>query len=257
MNVSAPIIRRPKAYMTPCGSNFLHLRNPWLIAWWSLCYPGFGHLALGTMAKGIFLFVGEMLINYMGKINLAILYSFTGKIQMAKDILDTRWLLLYCGFLVFAVWDSYRMAVEINKTSILADREDAPIMPTNIGLVSINVLVKRNPWVSMAWSVLAPGMGQLYNIQTAKAIFLLIVEGSIIVLSHALQAIHLTALGDFQQAKNILDWQWFLNIPSFYVFTMWESYSNTIEINKIFEMEQAQYFRNNFQDPGFEYPISG
>ena len=202
----------------------------------------------------MFLFVGEMLINYMGKINLAILYSFTGKFQMAKDILDTRWLLLYCGLLVFAIWDSYRVAIETNKTSILADREDASIMPTNIGLASINVLVKRNPWVSAAWSIL-PWEGHWLMLNLKSYIFAIVEDAY--VLSHALQAIHLTALGDFQQAKNILDWQWFLNIPSFYVFTVWESYSNTIEINKIFEMEQAQYFRNNFQDPLFEYPISG
>lgn len=255
MSTNAAIIRRPKIIITPTTLNLIHRRNPLVIAWWSLCYPGFGHLACGSMGKGIFVFIGELIINYMAKINMAILYSFTGKFAMAKTVLDTRWLLIYCGILVFSIWDSYRIAVEINKVTVLADRENAPITPTIIGSYSINSLLQRTPWVSLLWSLIAPGMSQLYNTQAIKAIFLFLVSTSILVLSHALEAIHFTALGNFVQAKAVIDWQWFLNIPSFYVYTLWDSYSSTVELNKLFEIEQAQFFRNNFQNSAFHYPV--
>ena len=100
MITTGPIVRRPKVKLTASSINLFHRRNPLVIAWWSFCYPGFGHLACGSMSKGIFVFAGELLINYMAKINLAILYSFTGKFAEAKTVLDTRWLLVYCGILM-------------------------------------------------------------------------------------------------------------------------------------------------------------
>lgn len=206
------------------------------------------------MAKGIFLFLGELAINYKAHVNTAILYSFTGEFQKSKEILDTQWLLLYCGVLVYAVWDSYRLAVEFNKLSVLGDRENAQIAPTSLGNAAINALEKRNPWLSIVWSLLVPGLGQLYNAETFKAIFLLLIGSSITIVSHALQAIGLSAIGQFQQAKAIIDPQWFLNIPSFYVYTVWDAYAGSVELNKLFDQEQAQYFKNNYQSTYFEKP---
>lgn len=252
---SKQIIRRPKYFVSCYSINGFHLRNPWVIAWWSLAFPGFGHLACGNMAKGIFVFVGEIIINYMAKINMAILYSFVGDFEKAKVVLNTQWLLLYGGVLVFAIWDSYRLAVECNKLSVLGDRENASVAPLVIGSVSFNGLEKRNPWVSAVWSLLVPGSGQLYVTEAPKAIFLLLVSGFILIISHSFQALIYTVLGNFEQAKAVIDWQWFLNIPSFYVFAVWDAYVNAVEINKFFEIEQAQYFRNNFQSPDFKKPL--
>ncbi len=255
MSQADQIIRRPKVYLTSFSLNGFHKKNPWVIAWWSLTFPGFGHLALGSMAKGIFVFIGESVLNQMAKINLAIIYSFTGEFEKAKEVLNTQWLLLYCGILVFAIWDSYRLTVEFNKLSVLADRENAPLTPTMIGAASLNAFEKRNPWVSMAWSLLGPGLGQLYNAETIKAIFLLLLSSTHIVASHSLQAIGYTAVGDFQQAKAVLDWQTFLNIPSFYVFAAWDAYADSSAINQLFDIEQAQYLRANFQDTNFKKPL--
>lgn len=251
---ASQIIRRPKINLTSYTINYFQSRNPWVVAWWSLSFPGFGHLTLGSVAKGVFVFAGEMAINYMANINLAIIYSFTGRSQQAKDVLDTQWLLIYCGVLVFAIWDSYRLTIEFNKLSVLADREYASMTPTILGHISINALDKRNPWLSAAWSLVLPGSGQLYNAETIKAIFLLLIGSFIIITSHALQAIGYTALGDFQQAKAIVDWQWLLNIPSFFVFTIWDAYQSTVNINQLFDIEQAQFFKNQYQNPNFIKP---
>lgn len=247
--------RRPKATMLSYCLNILHLRNPWVIAWWSLVFPGFGHLACGSIAKGIFMFIGELVLNYMAKINLAIIYSFIGEFEKAKTVLNIQWLLLYCAVLVFAIWDSYRITIEINKFSVLGDRENAPLTTAIVGGAAINFLDKRTPWLALAWSLLAPGIGQLYNLQTIKAVFLLIISACVIIASHALQAVHFTFIGDFQQAKAVVDWQLFLNIPSFYCFAAWDAYVDAVEINKLFEIEQAQYFRSKFQNQAFKKPL--
>lgn len=248
------IVRRPKASLSSYSVNAFHLRNPLVVAWWSCAYPGFGHLRLVSIGKGAFLFGGELLINTQAHINLAIIYSFTGNFAMAKEVLDTHLLLLYCGILIFAVWDSYRGAVEINKFSVLADHENAPIVPMIIGSAGLNAFEKRNPWVAAAWSALIPGAGHLYCLTLTTAVLLLLGGGIIIYMSHLLPAIGYTAVGQLAKAKALLDWQWLLNVPSFYCFSIYDSYVKTVELNKIFEQEQTQFLKNNYQSSCFEMP---
>ncbi|MDD2620514.1 MAG: hypothetical protein PHC92_07600 [Syntrophomonadaceae bacterium] len=249
------IVRRPKSTLAVYSTNIVHLRNPFVVAWWSLAYPGFGHFRLISTFKGMFLFVGELLINTHAHINQAIIYSLTGKITMAKQVLDTHLLLLYCGILIFAVWDSYRATIEINKLSVLADHENAVISPTMLSPAGINFLEKRNPWVAAAWAAMMPGMGHLYTVSVLHAMFLLIIGTIIVYFSHLLPAIGYVAIGDLAQAKTVLDPQWVLNFPSFYCFSIYDAYVKTVEINKAFDQEQAQYFRNNYQSPLFQMPL--
>lgn len=83
--------RRPKGAMNSLATNFFHLRNPYTIAWWSFTYPGFGHISMGNYATGFLLFIWEMVANTKAHVNLAILYSFTGRFDLAKEVLDNRW----------------------------------------------------------------------------------------------------------------------------------------------------------------------
>lgn len=76
----------------------------------------------------------------------------------------------------------------------------------------------------------------------------------IIYLSHLLPAIGYTALGQYAQAKAVLDWQWLLNMPSFYCFAIYDAYVKAVEINKTFDQEQAQFLRNNYQCTLFQMP---
>ena len=253
--IQTHIVRRPKAAMSGYSINIFHQRNPLVVAWWSLAYPGFGHLRLISFGKGVFLFGGELLINTQAHINMAIIYSFTGNFAMAKQVLDTNLLLLYCGILVFGIWDSYRGAVEINKFSVLADHENAPMVPMIIESGWFNAWDKRNPWVAAAWAAMIPGTGHLYCLTLIPAVFLMIGGAGIIYLAHLLPAIGYTALGQFAQAKAVLDWQWLLNIPSFYCFSIFDAYAKTVEVNKIFDQEQAQFLRNNYQSPQFKMPV--
>ena len=101
-------VRRYLAYISTLGTTQLHLRNPFVIASWSLAFPGLGHLLLSKYLRGYLLFLWEIYLNVNAHVNLAILYSFTGRFQMAKDVLDIHWVLFYIPTFIFAVWDAYR-----------------------------------------------------------------------------------------------------------------------------------------------------
>jgi len=247
--------RRPKGYISSIATNFIHKRNPWVTAWWSCTFPGFGHISLGSYAKGFLLITWELIINVHAKINLAIIYSFTGRFELAKHALDKRWALLYAGVFVYAVFDSYRSTVDLNKFSILADREHSPIIPMKISTLEINYFDKRNPWVAEAWSILMPGAGHLYTHRLPTGFVVLVWYIMISYFSHSLECVHYSALGAFKQAIAVTDPQWMLFLPSLFGFVMYDVYVNTVEYNKLFEIEQAKFLVDNYQDPVFEMPL--
>jgi len=137
--------RREVAYVSQLGTTQLHLRNPWIIAWWSAAFPGLGHLLLSKYLRGFLLFIWEAVVNYNGHINKAIYFSFIGQIDQAKLVIDKDWMLLYIGTFIFAMWDSYRTTVDVNNVYTLAAREDAEISSFTISALEINYLDKRTP----------------------------------------------------------------------------------------------------------------
>lgn len=251
----SPKQRRPKAVASSIATNFLHLRNPFTIAWWSAAFPGFGHLSLGNYVIGFLLFSWEMLVNTQASLNTAIIYSFTGRFEMAKEIVNIRWLLLYAPVWCFCIWSSYRLTVDLNKNSLLADRLHSPIDATSMSFFETNSLEKRIPWVSVAWTICTPGLGHLYCHRIPTAFFILIWWIGISYMSHLLEAIQYTALGDFEQTKTVLNLEWFLYLPSILGFSVYDAYANTVEYNRLFEMEQAAYLTGEFQDPNFIMPV--
>lgn len=250
-----PSVRRPLAYVSLLGTTQLHLRNPLVIACWSVAFPGMGHLLLSKYLRGFFLFIWEVLINYKSHINLLILYSFIGDFQSAKQVVDIRWMSLYIPTYIFAIWDSYRTTVDLNNVYRLAAREDAEIKPFRIGTMGINYLEKKEPWVSAIWSLLVPGSGQLYIHRLITAFFLMTWWIIICYNSKFLPSFHYTLVGDFKQAKSILDMHWFLNIPSVYLFAMYDAYVNTVENNKLFDWEQSKFLKKHYQNSNFRVPF--
>ena len=121
--------RYPRAYLSEFSTNQIHLKNPYIVAFWSMVYPGLGNLLQDRKLKGIILIVWGLIINNGAKINLAVFYSFTGRFNLARQVVDTRWLLLYIAVYAYSVWDAYRGTVDTNKLNLLAEREDAPIKP--------------------------------------------------------------------------------------------------------------------------------
>jgi hypothetical protein len=225
----------------------LHLRNPYVIAWWSAAFPGFGHLLMSKYSRGFLLVIWEMIINSQSNINLAMVYSFTGRFDMAKDVLDLRWMAFYAPVYIFAIYDSYRTTIDLNKIFILSERENAPFTSFKITPLGINYLDKRTPWVSIAWSIFMPGMGQLYVHRTTIAFYVLAVWILLCYQSHFLEAIHFTLLGEFVKVSALVKPEWLLFLPSVFFFAIYDAYVSTVENNKLFENEQDRFLKQNYQ----------
>ena len=249
-------VRRYIAYLGSLGTTQLHLRNPYVIAWWSLAYPGLGHLLLSKYLRGFLLFIWEVFLNYQAHINLAILYSFTGRFEMAKNVLDITWVMLYAPTYLFAVYDSYRTTIDLNLQYLLATREDAEVKMSNISSLGYDHLDKRVPWIAAAWSALMPGLGQIYINHIISALFSMSWFIYMAYLSKLLPAIHYTLMGQFEHVKSIVGVHWLLNIPCLYFFAIYESYINTVENNKLFDWEQTKFLKKNYQYKYYNMPFN-
>lgn len=244
--------RRYKAHVSIVGTTQLHLRNPYIIAWWSAAFPGFGHLLLSKYLRGYALFIWEVIINLKAHVNMAMIYSFQGNIDMAKEVLNTRWLLMYIPVYLFAIWDSYRTTVDLNKVSLLAEHEGHRFNTFSMGSTEINYLDKRNPLLAIMWSLFLPGLGQLYINRIMTSFFVVVWLVTFFYFSHFLEAISLLFLGKVNEATSVLNPEWLLLIPSHYGFAVYDAYVNTVENNKLYESEQRQYLKETYQPKGFQ-----
>ncbi|MCG1023424.1 hypothetical protein [Sutcliffiella horikoshii] len=243
--------RRYRAHVSVLGTTQIHLRNPYIIAWWSAAFPGFGHLLLSKYLRGLVLLLWEVVINIKAHVNLAMVYSFQGEINLAKEVLDTQWLLIYIPVYIFAIWDSYRTTVDLNKIYIVADREEHKFNTFSIGSMEINYLDKRNPVMAIIWSLFIPGLGQLYIHRIITAFFVIVWNVIFFYFSHLGDAVVLLFLGDIAKATSVLNPQWLLFLPSLYGFSIYDSYANTVENNKLYDKEQRSFFINNYQSSSF------
>ena len=247
--------RHPKGFMSSVAPNILHLRNPWVTAWWSAAIPGFGHIILGIYIKGFFLVIWEIFVNLQAHINEAILYSFTGRFEQAVMVFNPRWGYLYTIIYIYAIWDSCRLTIDLNKHSLLADRNKSPVQPFKISSMGINYLDKRIPWLPFAWSALVPGLGHLCTNRLPIGIFILSWWMAAAYFSNLYTAFLLSVTGHFSRATAATNPAWLLFIPSLYVFSIYDSYNNAVEYNKLFEAEQSMYLKSNYQSPGFRMPV--
>lgn len=194
--------RRPKGIVTSISINYIHLRNPYVIAMWSAFFPGFGHISLGSYIQGFILFLWEMLVNINAHVNIAIFYSFQGKFELAKNAID-----------------------------------------------------KRNPWFTTLISIFMPGSGHLTTNRLPTGFFVLGWLIAIAYYSHLNESLYFTFIGDFTQAKTIVNPEWLLFLPSIFGFAFYDAYVNAVEHNKLFDIEQSRFLKDNYQSSSFNMPI--
>jgi len=255
MNSASPRQRRrPKGTMSSLSINHLHRRTPWVAAWWSAAFPGFGQILLGNFAKGYLLFIWEVIVNNQARLNTAILYSLTGRSAEAAAVLDRHWLLLYCTGYVYSIWDSYRTAIILNTYADLADWEKSPLLPVQVSGYSVNFLFPRPTWLPAFWSFVMPGLGQTCIGRYLTGFFLFPWWLIVVYHSHLLPAFHLTAVGSFRAAVAAVDPQWLLYVPSLLLFAAYDAYVHTAEYNRLFAVEQARFLRQYYQSPDFPLP---
>ncbi|KUP07850.1 membrane protein [Bacillus coahuilensis p1.1.43] len=243
--------RRYLAHVGLFGTSQLHLRNPYIVAWWSAAFPGFGHLLLSKNLRGFVLIIWEVVVNIHSCLNIAMVYTFQGKFELAKDVLDTRVLLIYIPVYIFGIWDSYRTTVDINDVYLLASSENHSFNSFSISPLEINYLDKRKPIYGLLWSLIVPGLGQLYLNRILIAFFVIIWTVVFCYFSHGLESIILLIRGNIEESTRALKPEWFMFFPSIYGFAAFDAYMNTIEQNKLFEKEQRNYLLHHYQSPSF------
>ncbi|RSK26293.1 hypothetical protein EJF36_05145 [Bacillus sp. HMF5848] len=237
-------------------SNHIHIKNPWMVAWWSMAFPGFGHLLINSYFIGFTLIIWEIFINNMSQLNTAILYSMHGEFETAKDVINIKWFLFYIGMYIFAIWDCYQRTVKINQLYTLAYRQSHhDTVPFYLSPIELNFLELRTPWISVFWTLLVPGVGHIYNRRIPVAFFTLIVFVIIATQANLLEGFHYAFLGEFEKTKQIIQPQWFLYIPSGYLFMMYDAYVNTVENNKMFKIEQSRFLKATYQNFTTKHPI--
>lgn len=240
-----------QANVTSFGTIQLHQRNPLIIALWSVAFPGFGHFLVHKFIAGFALFLWEFYINQLTHLNTAIMYSFNGNIDQAKAVLNEKYIYLYIPVYLFAIWDSYRIAVDENKLHLLARRENAKFPRISISPFEMNYLDKKKPWLALVWAMTVPSVGQLYIHRIAAAVLTLIMTMAIVIHSHLVEAIHYCLLGNLPKSREVLGAQWSLYFPSIYFFGMYDSYSNAAELTKLYDWEQADFLKKKHQPQDF------
>ena len=135
----------------------------------------------------------------------------------------------------------------MNNIFLLAYQENAYFKSFRIGALEINYLDKRNPWNAVMWSLLMPGLGQLYIHRILMTFFILIWWIVISYYSRLLPAIQYSFTGEISKAVSIIDMQWLLFVPSLYGFAIYDAYVNTVENNKLFNQDQRRYLKVNYQ----------
>lgn len=255
-NFSDPFrAKRYLAFVSMFGTTQIHKRNPYTIAFWSTAFPGFGHLLLNKYIRGYALVLWEVFINQKIHLNQAIVYSFNGQFLAARDVLDPRFMSLYTPVYLFAIWDSYRTTVDMNKMYVLARRENAPFSEFSVGALEVNYLDKRKPWLAVIWSMGIPSVGQLYLHRIILATFILVSTIVLVYESHLILAVHDLILGDIRSAAAAVNAQWLLYVPSFYCFTVYDAYVSTVESNKLFDHALRNRLIRNYQPPGVTLTI--
>ncbi|MFT8362516.1 MAG: hypothetical protein ABF608_04995 [Sporolactobacillus sp.] len=243
--------RYPKGTLSCIGTTQLYTRNPFVVAWWSAAFPGFGHMLLNMHLKGNIFFLFEIVINVNAHLNLAMVDTFCGNFSLAKDTLNTRWCLLYIPFYIFCIWDSYRSAVEINKLDYLSTNEPLDIQPVSLTNYETCFLDKRVPITAAMFSLFMPGLGQIYVRRTIPAIAILAWTLVITFYSRDLESLSLLFSWNVEEAKTVLDMEWLLFFPSLIFGASYDAYVSVFEQNDLFILAQRHYLLKQWQPKGF------
>lgn len=247
--------KRYAAIISPFTTSILHYRKPFVVAWWAAAFPGFGHFMLNKYLTAFILISWEILINNAAHLNEAIYLTMIGRFEDAVGVLDQKWIILYICMYIFSIWDSYRLTVEMNKHYTMAYRDNFPIIIKNSSSLEINLMDKKSPILALLWSLLTPGLGNLYVARILSVIFILTWWLIITYQANVYAAIHFTLMGDFSHASQVLIPQWLLFIPSIYCFAAYDSYVSAVEINKLLDRYMSRELKEKYQDLEFKMPL--
>lgn len=240
--------RRQLAKLSIFGTTYLHRQNPYMIAWWSAAFPGFGHYMLNQYVRATLLTLSELFTNTLSHINEAIVFTFCGKFELAKSILRPQWVFGYLVVYFLAIWDSYRSAIMQNKICYLAELENGRLQNNYFHPLELQYLEQKNPFFAVIFSFFFPGMGQLYNHRFVLAFYAMFWWWFYLTFSRVHESLMYLILGNIQKSIEILDPHWLLFMPSVIGGSIYHAYVTAIEHNELFGIEQRQYLEERYAD---------
>jgi hypothetical protein len=238
--------RPPLARISLFGITHIQKQNPLMVAWWSAVFPGFGHYLLNQYLRATFLTLAEVTINTLAHINESMVYSFCGKFDLAKSILEPRWAYGYLIIYLIAIWDSYRSAIYQNKLYHLSLLENEPISRVEMAPSGIQYLEKKNPKVGAIYSFFFPGLGQVYNHRVGLGFYAMFWWWFYLSFSRLHEATLYLILGNLHESNMILHPHWLLFMPSVMGGAIYHAYITVIEHNKLFRIAQRQHLTNRY-----------
>lgn len=234
--------RYTKMVIGPLGVVHLHKRNPWVALACSIALPGLGHFYCGAYTRGAILMSWEIIVNQFGRVNLAILLSSLGHYAEAQALVRYEWALMYPLFYLLSMWDSYRLAVDLNLLAELEERQPSRSFSSMaLTWTEVHYLRHRKPWMAAFLSLFLAGAGHLYNFQLIKAAILMGWHISIWLNSGLNDALIATLHGNWSEVHRVISYQWLLFLPSIHVFNVWNAYHDAVELNNLHE-EGFTYF---------------
>ncbi|RXJ02435.1 hypothetical protein DS745_06955 [Anaerobacillus alkaliphilus] len=247
-------IRYPLSKIGVFGISQLKEQNPYMIAWWSAVFPGFGHYLLSQYTRAVLLTLTEVVINTLARINEAMVYSFCGNFEMAKNVLEPRWTLGYLLIYLITIADSFRVALYQKKLTHLAKLEKSPIQNMEIFSTEILYLQKQSPVMGPLYSFFFPGLGQLYQQRYGLAFYAIFWWWFYLTFSRLHESFLYLVLGRLEQSITVLHPHWLLFMPSVMGGAIYHAYRTTIEHNELYRLEQRQHLSSRYQN--FTFRIS-
>ena len=240
--------RRPMATISVFGISFLHRQNPKMVAWWSVIFPGFGHYLLNQYVRATLFTLSEVITNTLAHVNEAIVYSFCGEFDRAKDVLETRWLFGYLAIFYYTIWDSYRSAITQNKMCELAELENEQLQSNIINPLEIQYLEQNNPYMAAVCSLFFPGLGQVYNHRYGLGFYAMLWWWIYVAFSRVYESVFYIFMGNIPKCIAVLHPHWLLFMPSVAFGSIYHAFTTAVEHNRLYKIEQRQHLIQRYED---------
>lgn len=242
-------VRRPLTKISMFGITHLKHQNPYIVAWWSAVFPGFGHYLLNQYVRATLLTLSEVTTNTLAHINEAMMYSFSGQFELAKSVIEPRWAFGYLAIYLISIGDCFRIATYQNKLYHLAIIANEPLPFLNIFPSEIQFLEKKNPIIGAVYSFFFPGLGQLFNHRFGLAFYAIFWWWFYLTFSRMHESFLTLLHGNLHHSMSMLHPHWLLFMPSVMGGSIYHAYRTTIEHNHLFRIKQRQQLTNRYKNP--------
>ncbi|TDF97046.1 hypothetical protein [Paenibacillus piri] len=143
----------------------------------------------------------------------------------------------------------------MNNNYVLSYRTTTYTKTTKGSSGTVNTLNKVSPMTATYWEIVMPGLGALYLNHLYSFFFSVISWAVTIGKSRFFVGVYYTCIGNFDKAKDVMDPQWFLFIPSVYGGYIYFAYSQSVINNIQYKISQSQFLSSEYQSPHFILPL--